>query len=182
MPFTELPIGKAFTLLEPGPVTLVTTSEHGRNNIMTITWHMVMDFTPKIAMETGPWNYSFGALMRTKECAVCIPAVDLAEKTVSIGCCSGSDTDKFKEFALTPLPAHSIGAPLIGECVACIECRVSDYIEEHGIFVLTGIRAYTNCERKEQRTFHAKGDGTFSVDGAALDMRSLMAGKLPPGV
>ena len=39
-------IERAFTLIEPGPVVLVTTRDGGRDNVMTISWTMVVDFTP----------------------------------------------------------------------------------------------------------------------------------------
>lgn len=182
MIMTELPIEKAFMLLEPGPVILVTTQDKGRNNIMTISWHMITDFTPQIALTTGPWNYSFQALIHTKECVLAIPTVDLAEKVVRIGDCSGADIDKFKTFALTPLPAAEVKAPLISECLACLECRVTDYLEPQGIFILQGIRAWIDNDRKERRTFHANGDGTFVVDGDTINFRSLMEDRLPPGV
>ena len=55
----EMEIGKAFTLMESGPVVLVTTNDRNKNNIMTISWTMVVDFTPIFAMTTGSWNYSF---------------------------------------------------------------------------------------------------------------------------
>jgi flavin reductase (DIM6/NTAB) family NADH-FMN oxidoreductase RutF len=182
MSMTELPIEKAFMLIEPGPAILVTTCDEGQNNIMTITWHMVMDFTPQIALTTGPWNHSFNALMHTKECVLAIPTVDLAEKVVGIGDCSGSCVDKFKKFELTPLSAADVKAPLISECLACIECRVTDYLKPPGIFILEGIRAWIDQERKERRTFHANGDGTFVVDGDSINLRSLMEDKLPSGV
>jgi flavin reductase (DIM6/NTAB) family NADH-FMN oxidoreductase RutF len=51
-----LKLGKAFTLLESGPVVLVTTSDRGKPNIMTISWTMVLDFTPRFAIATGEWN------------------------------------------------------------------------------------------------------------------------------
>jgi flavin reductase (DIM6/NTAB) family NADH-FMN oxidoreductase RutF len=38
----ELPIAKAFMLIEPGPVTLVTTAVGRKKNIMTISWTLVM--------------------------------------------------------------------------------------------------------------------------------------------
>jgi flavin reductase (DIM6/NTAB) family NADH-FMN oxidoreductase RutF len=179
---TELPLEKAFMLIEPGPVILVSTNDKGRNNIMTISWHMVMDFTPRIALTTGPWNYSFQALMHTKECVLAIPTIDLAEKVVGIGSCSGAEIDKFQKFGLTALPAADVKAPLISECLACLECRVTDYLEPHGIFVLQGVRAWIDQERKERRTFHANGDGTFVVDGNTVNLRALMEDKLPPGV
>ena len=182
MPLEPLPMEKAFMLIEPGPALLVTTRENGRNNVMTITWHMVTDFTPTVALTTGPWNYSFRALTRTKECVLCVPGVDLAEKTVSIGDCSGEDTDKFQKFGLTALPAAEVGAPLIEECLGCLECRVEDYLSEPGIFLLRGVRAWVNKGRAERRTFHANGDGTFAADGETLNLRHLMEDKLPAGV
>lgn len=94
-----------------------------------------------------------------------VPTIDLMEKAVSIGDCSGTKVDKFKKFGLTPLPARDVKAPLISECLACIECRVTDYLEPQSIFVLDGRRAWIDNERKERRTFHASGDGTFVVDG-----------------
>jgi flavin reductase (DIM6/NTAB) family NADH-FMN oxidoreductase RutF len=182
MSMTKLAIEKAFMLIEPGPVVLVTTRDKGRDNIMTITWHMVLDFDPKIAMETGPWNYSYNALINTKECVIAIPTVDLAEKVVGIGDCSGSNVDKFKKFDLTPIPASTVKAPLIAECLACVECRVIEYLKSQSIFILQGVCAWTDKERKERRTFHANGDGTFVVDGDTINLRHLMEDKLPPGV
>ena len=182
MGMTELSIKKAFMLIEPGPVVLVTTNDGKRNNIMTITWHMVMDFTPRIALTTGPWNHSFETLMKTKECVIAIPTVDLAEKAVRIGTVSGTEVDKLKEFGLTPLAAETVKAPLISECIACLECKLIDYVEPHGIVILEAKRAWIDKKRKERRTFHANGDGTFVVDGETLDYRSLMEDKLPDGV
>lgn len=182
MALQKLPLEKAFMLVEPGPVLLVTTNDGRNNNIMTITWHMVLDFTPQIALTTGPWNHSFQALRDTKECVLAVPAVDLAEKAVAIGDCSGADVDKFRKFGLTPLPGLRGKAPLISECLACLECRVLDYVEPYGIFILQGTQAWMDLERRERRTFHANGDGTFRVDGETLCLRSLMEDKLPPGV
>lgn len=182
MSLIPLALEKAFLLIEPGPVLLVTTSENGRDNVMTISWHMVTDFTPRIALTTGPWNYSFHALRHTKECVLAVPTVDLAETVVRIGDCSGESVDKFREFGLTPLPAAGVRAPLIAECLACLECRVEEYLEEQGIFLLEGVAAWIDPERGERRTFHANGDGTFVADGEPLSLRRLMEDKLPPGV
>lgn len=72
--------------------------------------------------------------------------------------------------------------PLIGECVANIECRVVDIVGKHNIVVLEAVAAYVDADRKEKRTLHAVGDGTFIADGRRLDRRKLMAPKLPAGV
>jgi len=85
----KMALTKVFTLLEPGPVVLVTTCDAGRNNIMTISWTMVMDFTPRFAITTGEWNYSYRALEKTRECVIAIPTVDMLDTVVGIGTCSG---------------------------------------------------------------------------------------------
>ena len=177
-----LELNKAFTLIEPGPVVLVTTHDGQKNNIMTISWTMVMDFTPVFAITTGEWNHSYAALRQTRECVIAIPTVDMLDKVVGIGTCSGQDTDKFDQFKLTPLPGKVVRAPLIKECLGNIECRVIDIIEKHHIVVLEAVAAHLDTTRKEKRTLHAVGDGTFIVDGRKLDRRKMMASKLPDGV
>ncbi|HQK91279.1 MAG TPA: flavin reductase family protein [Smithellaceae bacterium] len=175
-------ISKAFTLMEPGPVVLVTTNDGKKNNIMTISWTMVVDFTPKFAITTGPWNYSYAALQKSKECVISIPTVDLIDKVVGVGTCSGADTDKFEKFGLTPVKGKHVRSPLIKECLANIECNVIEIVKKHNIVVLECVAAYIDPSRKEKRTLHAIGDGTFVVDGRKLNRREMMLSKLPEGV
>jgi len=178
----QLELSKAFTLMESGPVVLVTTHDGQKDNIMTISWTMVMDFTPLFAITTGQWNHSFAALRKHRECIIAIPTVDLLDKVVGIGMCSGADTDKFAKFKLTPVQAKLVRPPLIRECLANMECKVIDIVKKHNIVVLQAVAAYVDSERKEKRTVHAVGDGTFIVDGRKIDRKAMMAAKLPPGI
>ncbi|PKN39188.1 MAG: flavin reductase [Deltaproteobacteria bacterium HGW-Deltaproteobacteria-2] len=175
----KLNLNKAFTLIESGPVVLITTNDGKKNNIMTISWTMVLDFTPVFAITTGEWNYSFAALRKTKECVIAIPTVDMLDKVVGIGTCSGADTDKFAKFRLTPVKGKKVKAPLIKECLANIECKVIDIVKKHNIVVLEAVAAYFDSSRKEKRTIHAVGDGTFIVDGRKLNRKKMMASKIP---
>lgn len=178
----KMQINKAFTLIEPGPVVFVTTNDGRKNNVMTISWTMVMDFTPVFAITTGPWNHSYAALQKTRECVISIPTVDLLDQVIRVGTCSGADTDKFGKFMLTPVKARHVKAPLIKECLANIECKVMDIVEKHNIVVLEGVAAYFDGARKEKRAIHAVGDGTFIVDGRRLSRRKMMWSKIPEGV
>jgi flavin reductase (DIM6/NTAB) family NADH-FMN oxidoreductase RutF len=178
----QLKLERAFTLIEPGPVVLVTTRDGRKNNVMTISWTIVVDFTPLFAITTGDWNYSFAALRKNKECVIAVPTVDLLDEVVGIGTCSGADTDKFARFGLTPVRGKFVKAPLIEECLANIECRVIDIVRKHNLVVLEGLAAYLDSARKERRTVHAVGDGTFIVDGRRSDRRKMMASKIPEGV
>ena len=177
-----LALNKAFTLMEPGPVVLVTTRDGAKDNIMTISWTMVLDFAPLFAITTGAWNHSFAALRKHRECVIAIPTVDLLDKVVGIGTCSGADTDKFAKFGLTPVQAQHVRPPLIQECLANLECKVIDILDRHHIVVLQAVAAYIDTARKERRMVHAVGDGTFIVDGRKIDRRKMMAAKLPEGV
>jgi len=178
----QLKISKAFTLMESGPVVLVTTNDGKKDNIMTISWTMVLDFTPVFAITTGEWNYSFTALRKTKECVISIPTFDMLDKVVGIGTCSGTDTDKFTKFKLTRVKGRIVKAPLIKECLANIECKVVDIVKKHNIVVFEAVAAYFDTSRKEKRTVHAIGDGTFIVDGRKLSRKKMMASKIPNGI
>ncbi|MDR2772510.1 MAG: flavin reductase, partial [Elusimicrobiota bacterium] len=82
---------KAFTFIEPGPVVLIGTfdNDNDRFNVMTLSWIMVMDFSPRFAFLTGMWNHSCKALLKNKECVISIPTIDISKKVVGIGACSG---------------------------------------------------------------------------------------------
>lgn len=175
----EMDIGKACTLMEPGPVVLITTNDGKKSNIMTVSWTMVMDFTPRFAIATGPWNYSYTALRKTRECVISIPAAGLIDTVVGIGTCSGADTDKFEKFMLTPVKGKQVKAPLIKECLANIECKVIDIVNKHNIIVLDGIAAWIDEKRREKRTLHAVGDGTFIVDGRSISRKRMMRSIIP---
>jgi flavin reductase (DIM6/NTAB) family NADH-FMN oxidoreductase RutF len=106
----------------------------------------------------------------------------MLDKVVGIGTCSGADTDKFTKFKFTPVKGKIVKAPLIKECLANIECKVVDIVNKHNIVVLEAVAAYFDTSRKEKRTIHAVGDGTFIVDGRKLSRKKMMASKIPDGI
>jgi flavin reductase (DIM6/NTAB) family NADH-FMN oxidoreductase RutF len=173
----KFPLNQVYHLIEPGPVVMVSTADRGRANLMTMSWHMMLEFDPpKIMCSLGPWDYSYAALRRTKECVIAIPGADLMKKTVAIGNCSGADIDKFAAFRLTALPAKQVAPPLVGECLYNLECRVSDasLAKTRNLFVVDVVAAWANPARREKRIFHANGDGTFSLEGRQVNLKPLM--------
>ncbi|HTP75619.1 MAG TPA: flavin reductase family protein [Rhizomicrobium sp.] len=172
-----LPLAKVYQLIEPGPVVLLTTSAGGRANVMTMSWHMMLDFEPPLlACIVSNRNHSFSALRRTKECVIAIPAARLARVAVKIGNCSGRRVDKFEKFALTPLPARRVSPPLVAECFANLECRVVDaaLASRYNLFVLEVVQAWRDPRQKNPRTIHHRGYGTFAVDGRVIRIASRM--------
>ena len=175
-PMKNLPLSKVYQLIEPGPVVLLTTTHKGRANVMTMSWHMMVDFTPIIACIVSDRDHSFAAFRATKECVIAIPAVGLAEKVVAIGNCSGRDVDKFASFHLTPAKADRVTAPLIAECFANIECKVVDtrLVNNYGLFILEGLKAWVDPRQKNPKTIHHQGLGKFVVDGETIELKSKM--------
>ncbi len=173
----DLPLSEVYTLIEPGPVVLLTTAQHGRANVMAMSWHMMVEFTPPlIACIVSSGDFSFTALRATKACVIALPAVELAEKVVAIGNCSGRDTDKFATHGLTPKPAAKVVAPLIAECFANLECKVVEtrLVNRFNLFVLEVVKAWRDPAQKAPRTIHHRGYGTFAVDGDTLKIASRM--------
>jgi flavin reductase (DIM6/NTAB) family NADH-FMN oxidoreductase RutF len=171
------PLSKVYGLLEPGPVVLVTTAQKGRANVMTLSWLTMMDFEPPlIGMVMSDRNYSFAALKATKQCVINIPTVELAAKAVAVGNSSGRRLDKFAAFGLTPRPAKHVTPPLIDECYASLECRVTDarMANRYNFFVLEVLKAWIDPARKNPRTLHHLGKGCFMVAGRTITLPSRM--------
>jgi flavin reductase (DIM6/NTAB) family NADH-FMN oxidoreductase RutF len=173
----KLALSKVYQFLEPGPVVLLATAHKGASNAMTMSWHMMVDFEPPlIACIVSNRDHSFKALRATKECVIAIPPVELAEKIVAIGNCSGRDVDKFAAFGLTPRKGALVSAPLIAECFVNIECRVIDtrLVNRYGLFILQGVEAWFDPARSGAKTLHHKGFGRFIVDGETIELKSNM--------
>lgn len=171
------PVKKVYRIMEPSPIVLLTTFHGGKPNIMTMGFHMMVQHVPPlIGAVIGPWDFSYKAIKATRECVIAIPGADLAEKVVDIGNCSGEDIDKFGKFGLTSKRAQNVEAPLIEQCIANIECQVVDtrLVNRYNLFILKAVKVWWNANRKEQRTMHHQGNGTFKIDGKTIDLRERM--------
>jgi len=172
-----LPLSKVYQLVEPGPVVLLTTARKGRANIMTLSWHMMVEFEPPlVACVVSSANYSFAALRATKECVIAIPALKLAPKVAGIGNFSGRDVEKFEKFGLTAAPAERVTPPLVAECFANFECKVADarLVSKYNLFILEVVKAWIDPAQKNPKTIHHHGYGRFAVDGEMIRLRSRM--------
>jgi flavin reductase (DIM6/NTAB) family NADH-FMN oxidoreductase RutF len=173
----DLPLSKVYQLLEPGPVVLLTTAHKGRANVMTMSWHMMVEFEPPlVACVVSSADYSFAALSATKQCVIAIPGRKLAPTVVKVGNCSGREVEKFESFGLTPVPAEHVAAPLVAECFANLECKVADtrLVSRYNLFVLEVVKAWTDPTQKNPKTIHHHGYGRFVVDGETIKLKSKM--------
>lgn len=155
----SLSLSSVYRLLEPGPVVLVSTASKGKTDIMAMSRHMMIEFEPPLV-----------------GCVINIPTVELAAQVVGCGNTSGRRTDKFKKFGLTPVAGSLVKAPLIEECYANLECQVVDMrmAARDNIFILEVLKAWIDPSKKQPRTMHHRGKGTFMVAGRTITLPSKM--------
>ena len=173
----DLPLSKVYQLLEPGPVVLLTTACKGRANVMTMSWHTMVEFEPPlVACVVSNADHSFAALRATKECVIAVPGLEMAPIVVGIGNCSGRDVDKFERFGLTQAPAECVAPPLVAGCFANLECKVIDtrLVNKFNLFILEVVKAWTDPAQRNPKTIHHHGYGRFTVDGETIKLKSRM--------
>lgn len=172
----DFPVGQARRFLEPGPVLLVSSAWKGQRDIMTLSWHTVMEFSPSlVGCVISSANHSFELIRGSGECVLNLPTVDLIDTVARIGNCSGADLDKFETFGLTAGPADVVAAPLIEECHAAFECRLHDdaLVERYNFFIFEIVKARAAVRPVHPKTLHYMGDGTFMVAGDILERKAL---------
>src|SRR5258708_10043564 len=97
----DFPVSQVRRYLEPGPIVLMSSKWRGKTNIMTMGWHMVMEFTPSLVgclISSG--NRSHRMIRESGECVINLPTTKLTDHAIGIGNSSGSDIDKFARFGL----------------------------------------------------------------------------------
>lgn len=172
-----LPLAEVYKLIEPGPVVLLSTRGSAGDNVMAMSWHMMVEFTPpRIACVVSGGDFSFTALRATRACVIGVPPVGMAETVVKIGNCSGREVDKFATFGIATHPAAQVKAPLIAGCLANLECAVIDtrLVNRFNLFVLEVVAAWQDPAITDRRTIHHQGHGHFAVDGEEIDLPSRM--------
>lgn len=161
-----------YKLLHPCiTILIVSISRDGRPNVMTCAWNMpVSEDPPMMAVALGSESYTSQLIKESGEFTVNIPDERLLKALWICGTKSGRSVDKFNLTGLTPRPAKRVKAPIVAECVAHLECRLSSQLEtgECTIFVGEVLEAY--CEEELFR------NGVWDIEKIALPMH--MGGRL----
>lgn len=172
----DFPVENVRRFLEPGPIVLVSSAWKGQANVMTMGWHMVMETSPSL-IGTYIWteDHTRKMVLKSRECVINIPTVELLETAIAIGNSSGAEIDKFETFGLTAVPGKKVAAPLIAECYASFECRLHDarLVKRYSLFVWEVVKAHVATSPKYPKTFHYRGDGVFMIAGENVSRRRL---------
>lgn len=128
----------AVRLLQPSPLALLTSQFRADHNVMTVAWLMPASLDPAlVAVAIHPDRLSHEYVSRSEMFALNIPNMDLLNAIHRCGLESGRQGDKFISAGITPVDAWELDLPLVGECVAHIECGVVERMRfgDHDIFI-----------------------------------------------
>ena len=168
----EVDPSSAYRLLHPRSTVLVSCADKaGKPNVITLAWTMPTSvLPPMVAISVSPRRYSHGLIQKTGEFVINIPTIEMAREALFCGSRSGRKTNKFLEGGLTPAKAKKVKPPIIGECVAHLECKVVGRVStgDHTIFVGEVLAAYANKgfdPKKMKPILHAGGDEFLTSTG-----------------
>jgi flavin reductase (DIM6/NTAB) family NADH-FMN oxidoreductase RutF len=172
----SIPVERVRRYLEPGPIVLVSSKWQEKTNIMTMGWHLIMEFSPSLfGCVIAAGNHSFEMIRQSRECVINLPTTDLIDTVVKIGNTSGADVDKFSAFGLTPTNADGVSAPSIAECHGNFACRLHDdaMVDKYNFFIFEVLSAQVATRPDFPETIHYTGDGVFMVAGKTISRRRL---------
>jgi len=132
----------------PMPVILLTVKDEEKiGNITTLIWIGFFSEEPlTLGVTLKKKRYSYKLLEKYREFGINIPTIDIIRAVDFCGYTTGRKIDKFRESGLTPIPAHSISAPMIKECPIRLECRLKEIKEFTDHDVIIGEVVYSHIE------------------------------------
>jgi flavin reductase (DIM6/NTAB) family NADH-FMN oxidoreductase RutF len=152
---------EARRLLAGGPVVLVTTSWHGKTNVMPVAYVVPLSFTPPlVGIAVHPSRHTHDMIRFSEEFAINVPGRSLIHHVQYLGSVSGQELDKFELTKLPTFKARKVEAPLIEGCVGYIECGLEDALRigDHTLFVGRVVAASVDDEAFDETWLLADDD------------------------
>jgi flavin reductase (DIM6/NTAB) family NADH-FMN oxidoreductase RutF len=150
----ERDIRDANRLIEPGPVALITSRFRSADNVMTAAWMMPVSLDPPLlAVAIHPGRLTHEYVSKSEFFALNFPNADLLGQVHACGILTGREGDKFVAAGLTPVDATQLELPLVGECVAHIECGVVNRASfgDHDLFIAQPLAVVALDEAFDER-------------------------------
>jgi flavin reductase (DIM6/NTAB) family NADH-FMN oxidoreductase RutF len=175
MDMIDVPLDSFSRILHPYNTVLITASSKSKSNVMAAAWIMPVSVNPPmLATSIKAERYTYKLIDESGFFAVNVPSFENAKQVLICGRKSGRDADKFKLAKFTVESGRCINAPIIKECVAHIECRVTNSYKtgDHMLIIGEVCAAYARKEvfdkmyrlDKHHPLLHLGGD-TFTTTG-----------------
>lgn len=180
----DVPLNKAYLLLNHGPSTLVTSEHDGVANVMAAAWVMPLDFDPpKLMLVLDRNTWSRHLVEGSGAFVIQLPTRQQAAMTLAVGSSNGGAGNKFENLDIRTSRARRVAAPIVEDCVAYLECKViaePHNQEKYDLFIAEVVAAYAD-ERafsngrwhfpsEELRTIHYQAGGAFFATGEAFQV------------
>ncbi len=139
----------------PRQIALVTCRHKGKDNIITIAWHMPTSFSPGMyAISIGKSRFSHDMISDSGVFCVNFISADCRKEIELCGSVSGADSDKFKESGFGKEECDTIDCPRIRQSLGFLECRVTGRVKtgDHTIFV--GEIRKSQMKKPGRRLYH----------------------------
>ncbi len=184
----------AARLLLGGPVVLVTTSFHGKHNVMPLAWCAPLSSNPPlIGIAIAQSRHSAEMISQSEEFALNFPSRRLLHHVQYLGGLTGADIDKFEATQLETFSPTHITAPLIEGCVAWVECELQQVLPVGDHLLFVGLPVTVQVEPvafdqgwtvgpEELRPLHFLGANHYSSLDGVLEARSPAPGDAPEAV
>jgi flavin reductase (DIM6/NTAB) family NADH-FMN oxidoreductase RutF len=175
-------LGKAYRLLNHGPVVLVSSAYGAVRNVMAAAWSMPIDFSPaKVAVVVDAQSFTRELIEASGEFVLNVPCRQQIEAVLKAGTASGRDGDKFTLTGFETFAGERVHAPLIEGCVGWLECRVipePHNEKRYDLFIGEVVSAQADDRvfrdgrwdmgDDDLRTLHYLSGGTFFATGDAI--------------
>jgi flavin reductase (DIM6/NTAB) family NADH-FMN oxidoreductase RutF len=179
-----VPLEKAYLLLNHGPAVLVSSAHGGRRNLMAASWAMPLDFDPpKVAVVIDKTTLTRELVDASGEFVLSVPSRQQAALTLAVGTQSGREIDKFEKVGAGGTAASRVGAPLIDDCLAWLECRViaePHNEQRYDLFLAEVLAAWADPEvfsegrwhfpDAQRRSIHYLAGGNFFATGDEFEV------------
>ncbi len=180
----DVPLAKAYLLLNHGPSTIVTSEHDGVANVMAAAWVMPLDFDPpKLLLVLDRNTWSRHLVEGSGAFVIQLPSRQQAELTLAVGSSNGGETNKFEQLDIRTSRARNIQAPIVDGCVAYLECKVisePNNQERYDLFIAEVVAAYADerafsngrwhFPNDDLRTIHYQAGGAFFATGEAIQV------------
>jgi flavin reductase (DIM6/NTAB) family NADH-FMN oxidoreductase RutF len=122
----------------PMPVTLITSSFEGKDNVMTASWVIPSSKTPPlVSIFLNRTHLTREYISGSSEFVVNVLASNQADISEICGTLSGRKADKYAKAGLKTRAGERVKVPLVEDCLANLECKVvAEYeVGDHTLFV-----------------------------------------------
>ena len=146
--FSVLPVSRAYRLLHPRPVVIVTTRLGERDNAMSASWVTPVSFNPPlVAVSIAPERFTYELLTRSGVFALNVPGEDLLWCVDYVGTISGRSKDKLRalrEKGVKIGRGKRLDVPVLLDSLAVLECEVYKKVEagDHVLFIGKVVECY----------------------------------------